>query len=141
MNLLQKPDGLALPLGCRRGPNCGVTAVAVATGKTFDEVWNYIRAKFYSGKRWQGGTRERERAAALSHFGRWNLTLPVKGKPSLQQWVKSHAQPGAIYIVRTAGHVQVVKDGWCLDQSGPAPVASFWGRRKFVTHITLVVPS
>jgi hypothetical protein len=136
-----KPDGLALPLGARRGPNCGVTAVAAVTGKPFEDVWNYIRAKYYQSGRWGGGTRDRERADALTHFGMWSLTLKLDKRQSLKNWVLTKAQPGATYIVRTGGHVQVVRDGWCLDQTGPHPVAKYWGRNCFATHITLVVPA
>ena len=38
----KKPEGLALPEGARSGPNCGVTAMAIAANISFDAAWDLL---------------------------------------------------------------------------------------------------
>lgn len=57
---------------------------------------------------------------------------------TLRAFAMYHAKPGVAYLVRTTGHVQVVKDGWIIDQLGPKPASAHWGARKFVSHYSTV---
>lgn len=128
----EKPTGFALPQGARLGPNCGVTAVAVVCGISFDEAWNALR--FGRTRNWKGRTTVSDWIRVLMSR---NVSHEVRlaRRTTLQHWTTYYAKPGVTYMVRTTGHVQVVKDGWVLDQLGAKPIGLFWGRRKRLTHI------
>ena len=131
-NAAEKPCGFALPDGARLGPNCGVTAVAIVCGITFDEAWTSLR--FGRNRNWKGRTTVSDWLRVLvSRNVPFEVRLP---RPTtLQHWATFYAKPGTTYMVRTTGHVQVVKDGWVIDQLGPRRVSQFWGRRKRISHI------
>lgn len=136
VNHTDRPVGLALPQGARMGPNCGVTAVAIVCGLTFDEAWNKLRGN--RNANWKGRTYVEDLLKALYDHGIKYECRREFGY-TLHTFVKCFARPGVRYIVRTSGHVQVVKDGWAVDQLGSKPIASFWGRRKRVSHVIEIV--
>lgn len=132
-------DGMALPEGNRIGPNCGVTAIAVAAGVDFDTVWNLLKAGMSPdrARKWKGGTSHSQRVAVLHMLGVRFTEIPMRRKMRLRtvaQW--SMTTPGVRYMVRTTGHVQILRDGIILDQAGPVAAALHWGRNKLVSHIT-----
>ena len=130
--LMNAPTGLALPTGARSGPNCGVTATAVVCGLTFDEAWHKLR----NGRNanWKGKTTVADWMHVLTNMGIAHEVRMVKTM-TLHRWVNVYSKRGVTYMVRTSGHVQVVKDGWVLDQGGAKPLHKFWGRAKRLTHV------
>lgn len=133
-----KPTGFALPDGARLGPNCGVTAVAIVCKLTFHEAWHMLR----NGRNanWKGKTFVSDWIQVFQKLGIKHDQRMVTGM-TLERWMKTYARPGVTYMARTTGHVQVVKDGWCIDQMGAKPIANFWGRRKRITHIIEIMES
>jgi len=129
-------EGFALPAGARPGPNCGVTAVAVAAGCPFEDAWRVMSA----GKRgnWKGRTTHNERLAALRWFGVRFRPINFLFRETLVSFVRRRAEPGRLYYVWTTGHVQMVRDGVVLDQLGPKPIHAFWGRRKLIRSVLLI---
>lgn len=132
MTSLTAPTGMALPEGVPHGPNCGVTAMAVITGKPFKEMWTRMGAR-YSGN-WRGRTNIGDLMSILDQEGiKYDLrySIPI----NLTTFVRTRAKPGVTYMVRTSGHFQTVKDGWVVDQGGLKPIDKHWGRKKRLTHI------
>lgn len=133
---------MALPVGNKTGQNCGVTAVAIAAGVGFNHAWTVVaqvrRDRGYSaGKTWNGSCSVNDRNLALDIFGvKRRQVVPVR--QTLMGWIKREAKPGVRYMVRTKQHVQMVLDGVVCDQNSIGPVSKYWGRRKFVTHITVL---
>jgi hypothetical protein len=136
----QQPDGFVLPDGAdgrRRQPICGVLAVAAVSGRSFQEVWDWMAPQM--GPKWKGATDHEERARALNHFGVRFGELRRCCMP-LRWFVRLVARPGITYMVRTTKHVQLVRDGWVMDQSGVVPAAEHWGQRKRVTYYVVINP-
>lgn len=127
------PIGFALPEGNRTGPNCGVTAVAIVTGLPFNNIWNRIKSK-YKGN-WKGRTKPMDWFQVLEEQGINHEVSVVPSTPQLLFWARAYAKKDTAYMVMTTGHVQVVKNGWVIDQGGPKPVRDHWGRRKKVKLI------
>lgn len=135
---LVAPSFLHLPADVRPGPVCGVLAVSVAVGVSFTQVWDLIKER--KGRGWGGITNHSDRAHVLDFLGvRYHYDSLGRGeRMRLSTFVSTRMRYGVTYIVRTGGHVQVVRDGWVLDQSGASPVHRFWGRNKIVTSVITI---
>jgi len=129
---------LANPADQRKGPNCGVTAVAIASGVSFARAWNAFKAvnpRTY-GKRWKGGTYTTDQKKVLDRLGVGHETYMPKGtRGPLYRFVDQFTAKDAVYMVTTGSHVQIVCNGTVADQSGVKPIAEFWGRRKIVKNV------
>jgi len=128
-----------LPEDSRRGPNCGVTALAVSAGVSFQKAWQTFQAvnpRTY-GSRWKGGTYTRDQARALERLkvAYDNMQLP---RMNLKNFVDTYAAPDTVYMVTTTTHVQTVLNGQVIDQSGKKPIDEFWGRKKFVRKVRII---
>tara|TARA_R100000656_G_scaffold117522_2_gene90925 strand:+ start:18406 stop:19110 length:705 start_codon:yes stop_codon:yes gene_type:complete len=147
----KRPDGLTLPRGSQTGPNCGVTAMAIASGISFDASWDLLKkvcsgvrfsdcGRAWNSTKFTGGTFDRERAIAYKKIGlktteikldKIKKRLKVKNL-TITQFVKWGSKKGATYIITAGNHVQVLKDGWLIDQSGPTTVDKFWNRNSYI---------
>ena len=145
----KKPDGMNLPEGARNGGNCGVTAVAIAANVSFDQAWDLFKQhcpRIKDNKRWTGGTYDRERNTVMKKLGIKYANVPSKTflnsnrLPTLKRFVEWNTKKGALYIVTTTHHVQVVKDGWVIDQSGAREIENYWGRNKIVDRVEIITP-
>jgi len=129
---------LANPSDQRKGPNCGVTAVAIASGVSFARAWNAFKAvnpRTY-GKRWKGGTYTTDQKKVLDRLDVGHETYMPKGtRGPLYRFVDQFTAKDAVYMVTTGSHVQIVCNGTVADQSGVKPIAEFWGRRKIVKNV------
>lgn len=133
------------------GGHCGVLAVAIFAGRTFEEAWAALAPK---RGRWSGGTRHGDRVAALRSWGiplRTVLHLPAhecsywQGRSplltydasaprcSVATFARRHAKPGVTYMLRVSRHVVTLRDGIVIDQTQAAPAASHWTAKKIVT--------
>lgn len=131
-------DRLALPSGNALGPNCGVTAVAIAANISFAKAWETLAPyhKPNGRKPWRGETTVSSRLKALDELGVDYTAIPLR-PASLTSVVRS-LRPGTLAMVRTTQHVQVVLNGFVVDQRGRKPIAEYWGRNKRATHITII---
>lgn len=136
-------EHLALPVDAQRGPNCGLTALAVVAGVTLAEATAaYVRQyPRRVGSNWKGGTRWKYTLQAAKHLGvRYvddtpldpSYTCRIVKRMSLKTFVKKHALPGKRYMIRTTGHVQVVQDGMVIDQRGVRHIDEYRGAGKIV---------
>ena len=115
-------------------PNCGVVAVANATGATVSEMMDSFREIFKLSTKWKGRTSISQLSRMLKLWDRPNKVKRVSGY-TLERWVDMETVKGKAYIVRTGNHFQYVKDGIVSDQHMTAPVSEFRGNRKRVTHV------
>jgi hypothetical protein len=147
----RRPEGLDLPTGSRGGGNCGVTATAIAAGISFDQAWDLFKKhcpRIKNSKNWEGGTWCGEREIVMHKLGlKYEMISQRKLRdsktvrmPTLKKFVEWHTKKGIVYIVTTTGHVQIVKDGWVIDQRGARAIDEFWGRNKIVDHVEFIIP-
>jgi hypothetical protein len=128
----------------RKGPNCGVTALAVTTGVSFNKAWQTFKAvnpgKY--GKRWKGGTYTGDQIKALDRLKVSYETVNTGGlldpKITLAKFVREHTKRDCVYMVTTTTHVQAVLNGEVIDQAGKKPIGNFWGSRKIVKRAHLI---
>jgi len=143
-------EHLALPVDAQRGPNCGLTALAVVAGVTLAEATAaYIRQyPRFVGSNWKGGTRWTYTMQAAKHLGvRYVDDTPLEDgynirivkRMSLKTFVKKHTLPGKRYMVRTTGHVQVLQDGMVIDQCGVRHIDEYRGAGKIVKDALRIV--
>ncbi|MAE81412.1 MAG: hypothetical protein CMB80_01660 [Flammeovirgaceae bacterium] len=147
----RKPEGLDLPSGARRGGNCGVTAVAIAAGVSFDQAWDLFKkhcSRIRRNKKWTGDTFTHERTLIMKKLGLKYEVIPQRKlrddktvrMPSLKKFVEWNTKKGVLYIVTTTHHVQLVQDGWVIDQHGSKLIDDFWGKNKKVEEVEFVIP-
>ena len=150
MKNLPKPDGLKLPNDNLTGPNCGVTAIAVASGISFDRVFKMFQtsSENRNNKRWRGATYDYERRRIMDVLKIKYKTLTFKeilaqtgkGRPTLQKFIDLATRKDELYIITTTGHVQVVQNGWVIDQGGPKPISEYRARRALVCNVEVITP-
>jgi len=145
-------EQLALPTDATRGPNCGLTALAVVAGVTLAEATAaYVRQyPRYVGSNWKGGTRWPYTMQAAKHLGvRYVDDMPldtrwacrIEKRMTLKTFVKKHALPGKRYMIRTTGHVQVVQDNMVIDQGGARHIDEYFGAGKIVKDVLRILPN
>jgi hypothetical protein len=136
---MTRPDGFAVPHDDPRKGNCGITALAVVTGRSFSEVRSTLVAAFPRGPRWMGSTIHTERIAVLCLLDVPHLDYKVEPRMPVRLWARHLAMPGITYMLRHAGHVCVYRDGWVIDQSGPKPIENYRHRKCYITNITEIL--
>jgi hypothetical protein len=132
-------EHLQLPSDARRGPNCGVTAIAAATGESFQRVWALCAARS-SRKRFKGGTIHNQRVEVLEHLQADFQPMQMP-RMTLDKFCNWYADDDTTYMVTTTGHVQLVRiinsEPYVLDQTGCKPLSEYWGRRKYISRDVL----
>jgi len=135
-----------LPADAKSGPNCGVTALAVAAGVSFARAWNTFATVGNYGKRWKGATYTHHQGPALDRLGiKWHDTVPAGGGTlfagkgrTVKHFVENHTKPDTLYMITTGSHVQCVMNGMVIDQCGLKPVDEYRGKRKKVQHVKII---
>lgn len=130
-----RPDGFNVAPDDPRGPNCGLTAIAIVTGLEYKTVEHAYRLLFKPSKRWRGATRHWERSKLLEWLGVDHTAIELRRKIKVRTFVAMRAEPGRTYILRHAGHVCTLRDGWIADQRGPVPAWTYKYKNSFVTHV------
>lgn len=132
-------DDLAGLLGPSHEPNCGVTTVAVITGRPFAEVFEWMRVEGKHNRAWKGRTTHAERVAAMKHFGATlGDTARANRGCTLGVWVRRWARRGTTYMVDVTGHAMAYRDGVFYDQCGAKTLAEKGGARRRVRRFTEV---
>ena len=128
------------PADQRKGGNCGVTALAVSAGISFQKAWDTfiaVNPRQYGHKRWTGGTYTVDQATALKRLKIAFYNLPIE-KTNLKNFVRDYTQRDVVYMVTTGRHVQTVLNGHVIDQQGKKHIAEYWGRKKFVQNVRVI---
>lgn len=133
---LKYPDGYT---GTSRDPHCGVLAVAICAGVSFETAWDIFKSYRTPRQRarWRGATNWQERDLALLQLKVDYGTLAVR-RQTLLAFVRDVAKPGETYMVRVRGHVVTVRDGMVIDQTACAPASKHPSRRKFILRVTRI---
>ncbi len=138
-------DGMALPSDATMGPNCGLTAMAIAAGCTLAESRAaYLKHESKKGN-WKGGTRKLPRALALRDLGvQYEAIIGLNGysflpRVSLKKFCENHTVPCKRYIVTTTGHVQIVRGDEVIDQQGKVNINDYWGKGKIIKDILEII--
>ena len=129
------------PSDQRKGGNCGVTALAVSAGCSFQKAWDTFRAvnpRAYGHKRWKGGTYTRDQAKALERLQIAFDDMMLTERMNIARFVRDYTQRDIVYMVTTATHVQTVLNGHVIDQQGKKHIAEYWGRKKFVQNVRVI---
>jgi hypothetical protein len=116
-------EGFALPEGARLGPNCGVTAVAIAAGVSFDHAWEVIKRVGGRQGNWKGRTFRKERLQALFILGVNIEPVPMR-RMTLARFINDVAKFDHRYIVSVTGHTMITKGTAVLDQWGTRSLSS-----------------
>jgi hypothetical protein len=132
-----RPDGFNVAADDPRGPNCGLTAIAIVTGRPYAEVLAIYKRLFKTRRGWRGGTTHMQRVELLYYLGVDHDAIVLKRRVKVRNF---KAEPGKLYILRHAGHVCTLRDGWIADQRGPVPAAVYKYRECFVTHVLELTP-
>lgn len=108
-------------------PICGVLAVALAAGVTYDvahEACKQAMKDLYpTRQRFGGKTYSNQRELAMKRLGvKFEKTVYASHKPKLIDVVQDF-EPGVIYQVVTPKHISTVRDGILIDQGKRTPVA------------------
>lgn len=121
-------------------PCCGVTAVAVVAGVTFDQAYGYMGRNH--GRSWKGVSNLPERRMAMDHFGVIYGVPKVyyRKRVSFKAWMKT-AKPGTTYMIDVTGHTMVYRDGFLIDQSRfhPVKATDHPASRKFMWSATEIM--
>ena len=138
-SVVDHPCGLSVPSDIRKDGLCGVLAVAVAAGRTLGEVYRYM-ARRHRGN-WKGSTTNVERMNALTHYGVKYIGLSlIPNVYNVQRWARLCARPDVSYIVTTTRHVQVIRNGFVIDQQGLKIIADYWAKGKKVISVLEIEP-
>jgi len=144
------------------GGHCGVLAVALLAGRSFQEAWGALSPPGLRRGRWKGATNHPARMAVLRRWavpvrtamhmtaadlrfmgGKSPLASFDRALPrcSVATFARDHAKPGVTYMLRVSRHVVTLRDGIVIDQQHAAPAASHRSGRCIVTHSVERLPA
>jgi len=129
------------PADQRKGGNCGVTALAVSAGISFQKAWDTFRAvnpRAYGHKRWTGGTYTGDQAKALERLQIAFDDMMLTRRMNMNRFVRDCTQRDTVYMVTTGKHVQTVLNGSVIDQQGKKPINEYWGKKLFVKKVRII---
>lgn len=137
----QYPEGFFSSYHSQK-PICGVLAVAIAAGVTYDvacqTLTDSLKVCHPQRQRFGGKTTIPQRNHALKALGvKFEETAIVAKKPRLIDAVKDF-EPGFIYLVVTPKHVQAIRDGYLIDQGRLQRVELCPQAKKRVSNILKV---
>jgi hypothetical protein len=135
---MTRPDGFAVPHDDPRKGNCGLTALAIVSGKSFSEVRSEYLRCYPKSYRWGGATRHAERMELLAIWGVPHSEVNPPRRMQFRTWFRRFAKPGTTYMLRHNGHVCVFRDGWVIDQSGPKTADNYRWRKAIITNVVEV---
>jgi hypothetical protein len=135
-----RPDGFNVAADDPRGPNCGLTAIAIVSGLSYKTVEEAYRIVYTPNKRWKGGTHHKQRVFLLRLLEVPFTESILKRKVKVRTFVNLLAEPGKTYILRHRGHVCTLRDGWIADQRGPVEAWTYKYKNCFVTHVLEITP-
>ena len=111
--------------------------MAMITGTPLDEVTNWYRTTFKMRGNWTGSTKHRNLTQFFALKGVWTVHTPY-GKDRVRtvaDFVEWHTKPNTWYMLRSAGHIMVARNGWLGDQSEIKPAGEHWCKNKRVKDV------
>lgn len=110
------PQILQLPPGNRRGPNCGITALAVVSGSHYQDVWEMV--KECKPSNWKGSVWDADVTRTLRRLGVRYRSRLFEQTITVREFAERYAKPGVFYLIDLADHIAVLANGVILDQRG-----------------------
>lgn len=110
------PQILQLPADNRRGPSCGITALAVVTGSSFQDVWAMV--KECKPGNWRGSVWDTDITRTLRRLGVRYRSKGFDRTITVRHFAEKRAKPGVFYLIDTYDHIAVLANGVILDQRG-----------------------
>ena len=132
------PDGFFSSYHSQK-PICGVLAVAIAAGVTYDvacqTLTDAMKIVHPNRQRFGGKTTAPQQSLALKMLGvKFEETVITAKKPKLIDVVKTF-EPGITYLVTTPKHISAVRDGYLIDQGRLQRIELVSFARK---HVSLI---
>lgn len=137
-------QGMSLPKDAKSGPNCGLTSLAIVAGCSLKEAEEAYQQSLEAivGRRmqgnWRGRTYMEPLKRAMTKKGVKYATMLGVPQKVLHRFIKENADPNKRYLIRTTGHIQIVRGNMVVDQAGLKPIDNYWGRRKQVKEILVI---
>lgn len=123
----------------KRKPICGVHAVALCAGVSFNEAWLMLRAHMPKGRaRFGGRTFHEQRISALRAFDVKFTELRLERPFTLREWIEARGCENVLYMLDVTGHTMTFKDGILSDQGGFVRYVDHWALRKRLRRATII---
>jgi hypothetical protein len=125
----------------RNKPICGVLAVAICAGTTFERATAVIKDNMMPHQKRHGGkTFDEQIDNSLRDLGKRFYKIASwdqkeRGRPTLRRAIEEYCVNGRTYMITTSRHVVTVRDGVVVDQTIMAPIAKHPAKRQFVVRI------
>ena len=134
---MEYPDGFVSGL-----PNCGVTAIAIATKTPYPYVWEWFASFQKRPASWKGMTCHSKYLRALYKFGKtrsYECPKSINYGKTLKHWANNIAEKDKTYLVRVTGHALVYRNGMCIDNIKRAIISCHWTKGKKVKNAWVVM--
>ena len=123
---MEYPSGFKAEIHAKK-PICGVLAVAVCAGVSYDVAHATVRKATFdrmpSRQRFGGRTYLRDLKTAMSRLGvKLSETIKVNAPMTVERFANDVAKPGISYLLNVPGHFVTLRDGVVIDQGQCLPV-------------------
>ncbi len=117
------------------GPVCGPLALAFVLQRPFPEVLVELADARHTNWRGKMTGRERDRYMISKGF-KFRHHFYRRNAVRLHQWARMWAKPDVAYLVTITGHVLIVWNGCCYDQSGVEVMHLYEWRNRYIVAVT-----
>lgn len=123
-------------------PVCGVIATAIVSGNPFSDVWKYYKV-VSEEKSFRGGLLRSKIKQGIQEFGVAYKEIKDLPNSKLRRFkqVATHLDlidPSLAYIIFTTKHVQLLWNGWVIDQGGRKRIKDYHHRNKKVDEVYMI---
>lgn len=104
-------------------PNCGLVALSIVSGTPLTEVTNWYRETYRMRGNWRGATNHLSYGRFFASRKLWAIhtSYARDRNRTIGDFAEWYAKPDTWYVVRSAGHAMVIRNGWIGDQNQRAP--------------------
>jgi hypothetical protein len=115
---VEYPSGFDSSIHAKK-PICGVLAVAIAAGVSYDVAHATMKKIAYEKgrKRFGGRTNRSWQHEALRRLAVKFTFKRIEGNMTLRKFIENHAERDKVYIAHVRGHVMILKNNCLTDQN------------------------
>lgn len=124
-------------------PLCGIYAVALATGRDWQSVFDDARLKFGRSERWKGRMFFSEMLELLDHYGLDRRSVPGMAPLTLEN-AAAQMPSDEIHLICVTGHIVLLHGGRIFDQHFPLGerITDYrWRRRRVKRWVQITPPT
>lgn len=119
---------------------CGILAVAISAGVSYKQANEACKKNMMPWqKRHRGGTFTEQRMGALKTLGKRFVEIVPEQRRNVRTTIRELCRSDRTYVLTTAQHVLVYRNGELADQGLIDHYESHPGKRQFVKHIVEVL--